>query len=116
VGDAGELPAHDPGGRLMQPGILGQWDGERWAPIDDGEFTRRVNQILASHMAAALADPDVGSIDGEEWDDIVRMLELVFAQDQARTLTDAIGMAGQHTAKSVSGYLLERVTETKEEA
>lgn len=101
---------------MMEPGTLGQWTGDKWEPVDDDEFTRRVNQILASHMAAALADPDVGSIDGSEWDDLVSLLELTsLTRDEARTAADAIGTAGQHTAKSLAGFLLGRATRTEEE-
>lgn len=82
----------------MQPGTLGQWDGERWAPIDDDEFTQRVNQILASHMAAALADPDVGN-------------EAAILYEEGHD-HDAFRAA----SKALAGYLLERVTETKAES
>lgn len=76
----------------MNPGTLGEWTGERWAPIHDDEFTRRVNHILATHMAAALADPDLGDHAADHY--------------QAGNDHDAFRAA----SKALAGYLLEKLT------
>lgn len=43
----------------MEPGTLGVWDGERWAPAENA-IRSLVRAELATHLAAALADPDLG--------------------------------------------------------
>lgn len=100
---------------MMEPGTVGVWDGERWKPGEEA-IRQIIRDELATYMAAALADPDVGAIDGGEWDTLVTLLETAgLEQWQAKTVADAVGTASQHTAKSIAGYLLERVTETKAE-
>lgn len=84
---------------MMQPGTLGEWTGERWAPINDDEFTRRVNQILATHMAAAAADPNLG-------DTAALHLRGVGPQELEPALRAA--------SVALAGYLLQRVTEQDE--
>lgn len=79
----------------MEKGTLGEWTGEKWAPVDDDEFTRRVKAIIASEMAAALADPNLG-------DEPAQLYEEGNDHDAFRA-----------ASKALAGYLLERVTETK---
>lgn len=113
MGDPGDIAAHDPSGRLMDPGTPGTWDGEKWIPLDHEQLRTMVVDILirdvspvlelpavratvrdelATHMAAALADPDVGNEAATLYEE---------GQDH-----DAFRAASQALAR----YLLERLT------
>lgn len=107
----------------MEAGTPGTWDGEKWIPLDHEQLRTMVVDILirdvspvlelprvreivrdelASHMAAALADPDIGD-------------------HAVRALLDHTAETGQHppagativvraASKGLAAYLLERLS------
>lgn len=114
----------------MQPGTPGTWDGEKWIPLDHEQLRQMVVDILvrdvspvlelpavraivrdelATHMAAALADPDVGKLKGKAG--IQRLVDAGFERRQLYALDEQL----QSVAKALAGFLLERLTETKPE-
>lgn len=80
----------------MHPGTLGQWDGERWAPAEHA-VRQLIRDELATHYAAALADPNLG-------DHAADLYQHGHDQEAFRA-----------ASKAVAGYLLERLTETRAE-
>jgi hypothetical protein len=102
----------------MDKGTPGTWDGEKWIPLDHEQLRAMVVDILirdvspvlelprvreivrdelASHIAAALADPDMGN-------------EAALLYEEGND-HDAFRAA----SKALAGYLLERVSKTKAE-